>query len=88
MAVALQVYLPSEKNCNFASGTGSNAAKIIDHLKKIQKAFPVSSIVSNKVDAGVLNIADAVFHSNVNIGGKKKFFRGNAFTDEFKEGRE
>ena len=40
----------------FASGAGSNAAAIIDHFKKNGKAR-VSLIVSNKADAGVLDIA-------------------------------
>jgi phosphoribosylglycinamide formyltransferase-1 len=40
----------------FASGKGSNAAAIIDYLK--EKSFAsVSLIVSNKKDAGVLDIA-------------------------------
>ena len=40
----------------FASGRGSNAAAIIDYFKKTGKA-QVSLIVSNKADAGVLDIA-------------------------------
>lgn len=67
----------------FASGTGSNAAKIIDHLKN-HKSISVSLIVSNKVDAGVLNIATQSSIPTL-ILEKEKFFRGNAFTDELKE---
>ena len=40
----------------FASGAGSNAAAIIAHFKQNKKA-KVSLIVSNKADAGVLEIA-------------------------------
>ena len=40
----------------FASGAGSNARAIIDYFKKTQQAR-VSLIVSNKADAGVLDIA-------------------------------
>jgi phosphoribosylglycinamide formyltransferase-1 len=40
----------------FASGTGTNAQAIIDHFKTTDMAR-VSLIVSNKADAGVLNIA-------------------------------
>lgn len=40
----------------FASGKGTNAAAIIDYFKKNPVAT-VSLIVSNKADAGVLNIA-------------------------------
>ena len=42
----------------FASGTGTNAAAIIDHFKANQKAC-VSLIVCNKPGAGVLDIAKA-----------------------------
>lgn len=41
----------------FASGKGSNAAAIIDYFKQTGLA-KVSLIVSNKPDAGVLNIAE------------------------------
>lgn len=40
----------------FASGKGSNAAAIIDHFKRSGQA-KVSLIVTNKADAGVLDIA-------------------------------
>ncbi|TMN75998.1 formyltransferase family protein, partial [Pseudoalteromonas sp. S410] len=40
----------------FASGTGTNAAKIIDRFTN-HPSISVALIVSNKPDAGVLNIA-------------------------------
>lgn len=40
----------------FASGTGSNAQKIIDHFRN-SKFVSIDLIVSNKKDAGVLSIA-------------------------------
>ena len=40
----------------FASGAGSNTRAIIDYFKQAGTAI-VSLIVSNKPDAGVLNIA-------------------------------
>ena len=40
----------------FASGTGTNAAAIINHFKNYGKA-KVALIVSNKANAGVLEIA-------------------------------
>ena len=40
----------------FASGTGSNAGKIIEHFRNSAEA-QVALVVSNKKDAGVLDIA-------------------------------
>lgn len=42
----------------FASGRGSNAAKIIDHFKDKSDIAQVALIVSNKSSAGVLDIAE------------------------------
>ena len=76
----------------FASGTGSNAQKLLDHFgshhdpaeKKSQPSATIKLIVSNKSDAGVLNIAR---HHSIPILliEKEKFFRGNAYVDELKE---
>lgn len=67
----------------FASGTGSNAQMIINHFR-FHASIKIGLIVSNKPDAGVLNIAQ---HENIPILliEKEKFFRGNAYTDELKE---
>ena len=67
----------------FSSGAGSNAEKIIDHLKGSSTAT-VSLVVCNKPDAGVLKIA-ANNNIPVLLIEKEKFFRGNAYVDELKE---
>ena len=67
----------------FASGTGSNAAKITDFFKN-HKSISVSLIVSNKSDAGVLKVAEQSSIPTLVLE-KEIFFRGNAFTDELKE---
>ena len=66
----------------FSSGAGSNAERIIDHLKGNSTAA-VSSIVCNKPDAGVLKIA---MENNISVLmiEKEKFFRGNTYVDELK----
>ena len=67
----------------FASGTGSNAQKIIDHFKN-SDGVKISLIVSNKPGAGVLSIA-AKENIPVLLIEKEKFFHNNAYTDELKE---
>ena len=42
--------------CIFASGSGTNAEKIIEHFKD-SKLAQVSLIISNKADAGVMKVA-------------------------------
>lgn len=66
----------------FASGTGSNAQKIIDHFR-YSKQVKVALIVSNKEGAGVVGIAQKE-HIPVILLDKEKFFRGNAYVDELK----
>lgn len=66
----------------FASGAGSNAAKIIEHLKG-HPDIQVSLIVCNKPGAGVIHIA-ATHQIPVLMIEKEKFFRGNAYVDEIK----
>ncbi|BFG70739.1 hypothetical protein KACHI17_16200 [Sediminibacterium sp. KACHI17] len=70
----------------FASGAGSNAAKIIEHLKD-HPNIQVALIVCNKPGAGVIQIA-ASHQIPVLMIEKEKFFRGNAYVDEIqhKEG--
>lgn len=64
----------------FASGTGTNAQKIIDHFRGNPR-ISIALIVSNKPDAGVLDIAA---HEKIPalLIEREKFFRGNAYADE------
>ncbi len=66
----------------FASGAGSNAGKIIAHLKN-HPSIRVALIVCNKPNAGVLNIAAANRIPTLLIE-KERFFRGDAYLSELK----
>ncbi|HRP58572.1 phosphoribosylglycinamide formyltransferase [Agriterribacter sp.] len=66
----------------FASGTGSNAQKIIDHFRD-DPSVAVSLVVSNKPAAGVLNIAERENIPSLSIE-KERFFRGDAYVSELK----
>jgi len=66
----------------FASGTGTNARKIIDHFRN-HPSVKVALIASNKPEAGVLRIAEEENLPTLIIE-KEKFFRGNAYVDELK----
>ena len=66
----------------FASGTGTNAQKIIDHFKQ-HPSIKVNLVVSNKPTAGVLGIARKESIAALVIE-KEKFFRGNGYVDELK----
>lgn len=69
----------------FASGTGTNARKIIEHIAADKNPrIKVALVVSNKADAGVLKIAE-IHHIPALVIDKEKFFHGNAYTDELKE---
>ena len=78
----------------FASGTGSNAQKIIDYFASAptltEKGAPktpkiiVSLIVSNNPAAGVLKIAAKENIPSLIIE-KEKFFRDNGYLDKLKE---
>jgi formyltetrahydrofolate-dependent phosphoribosylglycinamide formyltransferase len=73
---------PKIKIALFASGAGTNAAKIIAHLKN-HSYIQVALVVCNKPGAGVIQVA-----TNNNIPvlliEKERFFRGNAYVDEIK----
>ena len=65
-----------------ASGTGSNARKIIEYFKGHERVR-VGLVVSNKPNAGVLEIARAHQVPTLVLE-KEKFFRGNGYVDEFR----
>lgn len=67
----------------FASGTGSNAAKIIDYFKN-NTHIVIALIVSNKKEAGVLKIAE---QNNIPtlIIEKENFFKGNAYVNDLEK---
>ena len=67
----------------FASGAGTNAAKIIEKFKD-HPSITVALIVCNKPGAGVLQIAEKNNIPTLLID-KEKFFRGNAYVDELKQ---
>ena len=73
---------PLKKIAIFASGTGTNAQKIIDHFRA-NPDISIALIVSNKPGAGVLQIA-AAENIQALVIDKEKFFRGNAYADELK----
>lgn len=66
----------------FASGAGSNAEKIIAHLKN-HASIKVSLIVCNKAGAGVLGIASTHQIPTLLIE-KERFFRGDAYLPELR----
>jgi phosphoribosylglycinamide formyltransferase 1 len=67
----------------FASGAGSNAARIIDRFRE-HKIIHVVLIVSNNAEAGVLKIAQKENIPSLLIQ-KEKFFQGDAYIKELKE---
>jgi phosphoribosylglycinamide formyltransferase-1 len=66
----------------FASGTGTNAARIIDYFRG-STGVKVSLIVCNKPGAGVLEIAQQEAIPTLLIE-KEPFFRGDAYVAELK----
>lgn len=66
----------------FASGTGTNAANIIQYFSDKQTAT-VALIVCNNLQAGVLKIADLNLIPKLIIK-KERFFKGDAYLPELK----
>ncbi len=67
----------------FASGTGSNAQKIIDFFRN-DPDVEIAVIVSNKSTAGVLQIAEREKIASLIIE-KEKFFKGDGYVEELKQ---
>lgn len=67
----------------FASGAGSNAEKIIMHLKN-HATIQVALVVCNKPGAGVLSIAESHQIPTLLIE-KERFFRGDAYVALLRE---
>ncbi len=74
--------LPKKKIAVFASGTGTNAANIIQYFSDKQTA-QVALIVCNNANAGVLKIAADNNIPSVIIQ-KENFFKGDAYLPELK----
>ncbi|HUQ65254.1 MAG TPA: phosphoribosylglycinamide formyltransferase [Flavitalea sp.] len=66
----------------FASGAGSNAARIIEYFRNSEKTV-VALIVSNNPSAGVLNIAAKQNIPSLLIE-KEQYFRGDAYVPYLK----
>ncbi|MBX3256799.1 MAG: phosphoribosylglycinamide formyltransferase [Chitinophagaceae bacterium] len=66
----------------FASGTGSNAQKIIDYFRD-HPTIKSTLIVSNKPEAGVLEIARREKIASLIIN-RENFFRGDGYAGELK----
>lgn len=77
------MFLQTKKIAIFASGAGTNAEKIITHLKD-HPTIEVSLVVCNKPGAGVLSIASAN-HIPVILIEKERFFRGDSYLPELKK---
>ena len=67
----------------FASGTGTNAQKIIEHFQAPGKTAKVSLVVCNKPGAGVLEIA-AKANIPVLLIERGQFFRGDSYVASLK----
>lgn len=69
----------------FASGAGSNARAIIDYFRK-RPFVKVALIISNKPQAGVLDIATKENIPTITIA-KERFFKGDSYIPDLKSGK-
>lgn len=79
---AAPLFGPKRRIAIFASGTGSNAGKIMEYMRGHAR-LEVVLVVCNKPGAGVINIA-AEYGVPVLMIEKETFFRGNAYLDELR----
>jgi formyltetrahydrofolate-dependent phosphoribosylglycinamide formyltransferase len=66
-----------------ASGTGTNARRIIEFSQAETSSFKVGMVVCNKPGAGVIAIAES-YQIPVLIIEKEQFFRGDAYVEKLK----
>ena len=69
----------------FSSGTGSNAARIIEYFRN-HPSITINLIVCNNPNAGVLHIASMAAIPTLLIE-KERFFRGDAYLPEFEKNK-
>jgi phosphoribosylglycinamide formyltransferase-1 len=81
----MAVVLRMQQLAIFASGTGTNTARIIDHFRH-HATIRVALIVCNKPEAGVLDIATREGIPSLLIE-KEPFFRGDAYVRELQQRR-
>jgi phosphoribosylglycinamide formyltransferase-1 len=72
-----------QKMAVFASGTGTNAQRIIEHFSQPSKKAVVALIVTNNPKAGVLKISEKAGIPLLIIE-KETFFRGDGYVTELK----
>jgi phosphoribosylglycinamide formyltransferase-1 len=83
--MAFALVLRMQQIAIFASGAGSNAARIIDHFRR-HATINVALIVCNKPGAGVLDIAAKEGVATLLID-KERFFRGDSYIPTLQEYR-
>ena len=73
----------TKKLAIFASGTGTNAAKLIEHFRENPHG-EITLVVCNKPGAGVIQIAENQGIEVLSIE-KEQWFRGDGYVDELKK---
>ena len=76
------VYKRPKNIAIFASGTGTNAARIMEYFK-LSNSIKIALIACNNPLAGVINVATSN-NIDVMLLEKEKFFKGNGYVEELK----